>query len=444
MARTLTFASRVKKAHLQTEEALRSVGEAVNILETFPPSADLAQSLSMQAFVHWLYHEDSAAGLEIADKAASIAQATGDEHAIVTALSVKGMIVYSDGNNEGMALVEESRRRAEASGYRFAEVRALSNMTGMCGDVRDVERAADFARRARETAARYEMRMLEADAQAMYAEILQWKGDWTAAENSATDALDSSPATETLAWRVLGTVQARRGRSEARAALERMWDLAQDSDQLTIVDPAAAVLAEYMWLSDDRNEAWNASLLEILDTGLRSGPPWPSAALVFWMWKLGFVSTIPEGTANFYRWIIEGDWERAAKFWHTRGVPYERGLALMHGDDDAQVQAVRIFEELGAIAAAARVRTTLAGRGVKVPRGRSRSTQDHAAGLTARQAEVLELLADGLTNSDIADRLFVSYRTVENHVAAVLMKLDVPTRDAAVEAARGQGILTNP
>jgi DNA-binding NarL/FixJ family response regulator len=63
------------------------------------------------------------------------------------------------------------------------------------------------------------------------------------------------------------------------------------------------------------------------------------------------------------------------------------------------------------------------------------------AGLTARQAEVLGLLARGLSNADIADDLFLSLRTVENHVAAVLLKLDVPNRDAAVARAREQGIL---
>lgn len=67
----------------------------------------------------------------------------------------------------------------------------------------------------------------------------------------------------------------------------------------------------------------------------------------------------------------------------------------------------------------------------------------HAAGLTARQAEVLGLLAEGMTNSEIADELFVSHRTVENHVSAVLMKLDVATREAAVSAARERGMLAS-
>ena len=63
--------------------------------------------------------------------------------------------------------------------------------------------------------------------------------------------------------------------------------------------------------------------------------------------------------------------------------------------------------------------------------------------MTARQAEVLELLAENLTNVQIADRLFVSYRTVENHVAAILMKLDVASREAAVDTAIDLGILTS-
>ena len=167
---------------------------------------------------------------------------------------------------------------------------------------------------------------------------------------------------------------------------------------------------------------------------MASGFLWPSGALAFWMWKLGLLTTVPDRVSDFYRWIIEGRWEAAADFWEAKGVPYERGLALMHGDEGAQ---------LAAIAAANRVRRKLLDEGVRVPRGKARSTREHAAGLTARQAEVLELLAENLTNVQIADRLFVSYRTVENHVAAILMKLDVASREAAVDTAIDLGILTS-
>jgi DNA-binding CsgD family transcriptional regulator len=184
-------------------------------------------------------------------------------------------------------------------------------------------------------------------------------------------------------------------------------------------------------------------LTEVLDRSMASGFLWPSGALAFWMWKLGLLTTVPDRVSDFYRWIIEGRWEAAADFWEAKGVPYERGLALMHGDEGAQLAAIEIFETLGATAAANRVRRKLLDEGVRLPRGKARSTREHAAGLTARQAEVLELLAENLTNVQIADRLFVSYRTVENHVAAILMKLDVASREAAVDTAIDLGILTS-
>ena len=158
------------------------------------------------------------------------------------------------------------------------------------------------------------------------------------------------------------------------------------------------------------------------------------------MWKLGLLKAVPDGFDDFYRWITTGEYRRAAQFWHEKEIPYEEGLALMHGDEAEQVQAIRIFEDLGATAAN-NVRRSLAQHGARVPRGKSLATRDHPAGLTARQAEILQLLALGLPNTRIADELFVSHRTVENHVSAILMKLDVATRDAAVATARIRGIL---
>jgi len=441
LARTLTFAAGIKRSHLQNDRALDFAIEAVGILEPYGPSADLARALSIHALINWLNYEDIPMALLITDKAKAIAEVATDEVAAISVLNAEGSMRHSGGDARGMSLVEESLRLAERGGYAYEEVRALGNLAGMSGDDRNVERAIDFARRARDTAVRNEMPTFEAEAQSMYAEFLLWKGSWVEAEDAASEFLGSKPSTATLAWRVLATLQARRGRSEARAALDRMWSLARNAEQLTVMDPAAATLAEYMWLSGEDDPAWLQRLDDVLDMGLQAGRPWPSGAFAFWMWKLGLLDTVPEGTADFYGWIIRGEYEKSAEFWRARRIPYEEGLALMHGDEAEQIEAIRIFEDLGATATATKVRRRLMDQGVNVPRGKSQATRDHAAGLTTRQAEVLELLAQGLTNTDIADELFVSHRTVENHVSAVLMKLDVPSREAAVEAARAQGIL---
>jgi len=151
-----------------------------------------------------------------------------------------------------------------------------------------------------------------------------------------------------------------------------MWSPAEEVNQLTILDPAAAVLAEYMWLSGERDEAWVSRFLEVLEIGVSIGTPWPSGALAFWMWKLGYLESSPEGTADFYGWIIDGQPELAVDFWGSKGIPYDQALALMHGDESQEVEALQIFEELGA---ADHVRNSLVDRGVKVARGRSRTTR---------------------------------------------------------------------
>ncbi|MDN5933039.1 MAG: helix-turn-helix transcriptional regulator, partial [Pseudonocardia sp.] len=75
--------------------------------------------------------------------------------------------------------------------------------------------------------------------------------------------------------------------------------------------------------------------------------------------------------------------------------------------------------------------------------GPRESTRANPAGLTDRQLEVLRLLADGLSNVEIADRLVVSPRTVEHHVAAVLGKRGTPTRRAAGRRAQALGLLSS-
>jgi DNA-binding CsgD family transcriptional regulator len=113
----------------------------------------------------------------------------------------------------------------------------------------------------------------------------------------------------------------------------------------------------------------------------------------------------------------------------------------MHGDRDSRLRAVEVLEALGAAAVAAKLRKALRDQGVSVPRGRSRTARDNPVGLTARQMEILELLGDDLSNAEIADRLFISPRTVENHVSAVMAKLDSTNRAEAVAQARALGLL---
>jgi DNA-binding NarL/FixJ family response regulator len=154
------------------------------------------------------------------------------------------------------------------------------------------------------------------------------------------------------------------------------------------------------------------------------------------MWRAGEPLALPDIAARPYALHIAGDWRGAADEWARLGCPYEQARALADGDHPAQVAALALFDRLGARPAADHLRQKLQAAGHKVPRGPHSATRENPFGLTARQIEILGLLAEGLTNPAIAARLHVSPKTVDHHVSAVLAKLEVASREEAADIAR--------
>jgi DNA-binding CsgD family transcriptional regulator len=269
------------------------------------------------------------------------------------------------------------------------------------------------------------------------------RGDWAGARADAERALsgpDDPGGILLPAFVALGRLRARCGEPDAAAMVELAARRAYELGELQFIGPAAAALAEYRWLAGDPAGA-AAEARRGFALAVQIGQPWYAGELAYWMWRAGEPVETPLAASPYLR-LIGGDWAGAAAEWAARGCPYARAEALGCGDPDAVREALGVLDGLGAVAVARRLRAELRERGVaRVPRAPRAAHAANPGGLTDRQLEVLSLLADGLSNAEIAARLSLSAKTVEHHVSAVLEKLRVPTRGQAAAAARRLGLV---
>ncbi|SDL66998.1 helix-turn-helix transcriptional regulator [Aliiruegeria lutimaris] len=205
--------------------------------------------------------------------------------------------------------------------------------------------------------------------------------------------------------------------------------------------PYALLIAEMAWITaEGRDEAVDL----LLRAAARSPIVEPVANVHLWLRRLDPGVSVPDlGNApEPYHLEAAGDWIGAAGAWAERGAVYDRAMALAQGDGLSRIEAISIFEGLGAKPVADRVRAEMRDLGMTPRRAGPRaSTMQNPAGLTRRQMDVLKCIDAGKSNAEIAEMLFISSKTVDHHVSAILAKLDVSSRGEAAAKARADGFI---
>jgi DNA-binding NarL/FixJ family response regulator/tetratricopeptide (TPR) repeat protein len=422
----------------RTEEAMRVGQASVAVLEPLGPGHELALAYCNLSHLH-MHLDDAEATIDWGRRALAVAEDLDDPESLVYALTNVGSVEQLTGHG-GAEKLERSVELARRAGLDEHAGRAFVALTWWSPRGRGYAAADRHFEPALEFCTERGLDLWRSFLLAYRARSELDRGHWAAAVESAELVRRDPRAAQVprvTALAVLGVVRARRGDPDAWPPLDEAWELAAPTGELQRIEPAAAARAEAAWLAR-RLDAVGEMTSLALDLAVARGAWWIVGELAYWRRRAGIDEVLtPVGEP----WAAElaGDWRRAADLWAALDSPYEAALALADSDDEETVRgAFDALHRLGAQAAAAIVARRLRERGARgLRRGPRPATQRNPANLTSRQLEVLGLVAQGLRNAQIAQRLVLSEKTVDHHVSAILGKLGVHTRgQASAEAVR--------
>lgn len=428
---------------LRNREADEAARAALELAACLPGARSAAAAHATESYLRML-NRDYLEAITAAEKAIAMAR-DDDDATLARAYETLGAATMFLDYGEGCALLRKSMaiaRHLQDGGAALADCYLM--LSTASGELFELEAAEALLQEGIAFA-----RGRDLDRQAGYMEAWAalcdvYRGRWPSAATRVEQVLSANRQASTsrvMALVALGRLRTRRGDSGVDAVLDEALELALRSGTLQRLAPVCLARAEAAALRGDPAGV----LLEVerVEALARAkSHPWFIGELSFWRHHCGDPAPAGQGCAPPFRRQLQGRWQDAAEDWRARGCPYEEARALAEGDEAAQRAALRILDGLGAAPLARRVRDALHASGARcVPRGPARATRANPAGLTRRELEVLQLLAQDIRPAQIAVRLSRSVRTVDHHVESLYAKLHASTRAQALKRAQSLGLL---
>ena len=416
---------------------------AVTTLESLEPSADLAMAYSNQAQLGMLDGDPDVA-LSWGQRAIELARRFGDRETEIHALNNIGTAqgTYRDSLIGQQRLIRSLDLALAARAHEHA-ARAYTNLGGLLQRSFRLREADRWLRIGIDYCTEHGLDSWGLYMATALAASLAEQGRYAEAQDCVATVLRKpqlAPITRIRATVVAGQLAARQGK-DATGYLDEALSLAAATGETQRLVPTAVARAEAAWLAG-QPERIEAEIDRAWALSVAHPHPWDLGALSWWLAVAGVRRPVPAPLARPFALLLEGNWADAAEEWQSLGCPLWHALALAATPELGPArQGLELARSLGATAVRRAMVADRHARGLPVPRGPRPASRGNPSGLTAREIEVLRLLVDGLSNAEVARRLFLSEKTVGHHVSSVLHKLGEPTRSRAAAAALRRGIV---
>jgi ATP/maltotriose-dependent transcriptional regulator MalT len=448
---------------------------ARRLLEGLERTPEYGWLLAREGELDLFRRHDPRGAQDLGRRAAELGRAVGDPGVEMNGLALEGLALVTAGDVvAGMRRLDEATAAATAGDVKELHAVGVVCCWQMfaCERVRDYDRAAQWCSRVQEFAKRWRNVPLSGVCRSQYAGVLIWRGKWAEAEaelaEAARDLSSTKPAMVGQAMARLGELRLRQGQLDEAG---RLFDQGQSYPAALLGraalllerdDPAGAAVEIERLLRQTHPEerTSRAAAVELsVRAQARLGNLEEAAHGLAELEDIAAgVGTEPlRASVREAQGIVAaargdhreagGRFEEAADLYQRSGAPFEVArtrlelaseLVHLNQRDRARqeaAEAVRAMRELGAAGAARQ------GEALLLELEEPRQPRETRAGLTARQIEILRLVALGSSNADIARRLALSEHTVKRHVANILTRLGLKTRAAAAAHAARLGLL---